>query len=209
MKSLFVSYYSIPAKRRTYIITVNQKVAVAHVLWAINPATLKDGLESDLVFSQHQLKKDFTKFSHHSVSLSDAFQLFDDGRREKGKAHGKDDKTGTGGNTPPCGTHNTKTASNSRNVMCIYGKRIKLMDTGTFSTIASNAPRRKGNTSRRSYRPTSQICPSQCNHIEDTSLPSPQYNIQLSTLTLPPLHRPLIVSPNCIHTPPEHLPYLK
>ena len=54
MQSLFVDYHSLLDRHGlTWIIEENQKLAVAHVLSAIRPVTLRERLTSDLSFS-HQ-----------------------------------------------------------------------------------------------------------------------------------------------------------
>lgn len=53
----------------------NQKVAVKHVLSAIKPKPLKERLESDVAFSQHALRKEFTGFLAHAIKLAEVFRL--------------------------------------------------------------------------------------------------------------------------------------
>lgn len=86
MQTLFADYHSLLAKQGVkWVISDNQKLAVAHVLAAIRPASLRERLESDLAFSHHALKKDFKKFLKHAVELSDAFQSVDNGPRRRPK----------------------------------------------------------------------------------------------------------------------------
>lgn len=84
MQDLFSSYHTILARNGLkWIIDDNQKVAVHHVLCAIRPQSLRERLESDLSFSHHHLKKDFTGFLKHSIRLAEAFQIVDSGPSNK------------------------------------------------------------------------------------------------------------------------------
>ena len=88
MQQLFVQYHTLLSTHGLiWIVTDNQKLAVGHVLSAVKPTALKERLESDLGFSQHQLKKDFKAFMAHAVKLSEAFQLVDSGRQRKRQQH--------------------------------------------------------------------------------------------------------------------------
>lgn len=78
MQDLISSYQTILHRNGLgWIEKSNQKVAVAHVLLAIRPTTLKDRLESDFAFCHHLLRKDFTGFLSRAIKLAEAFHLVD------------------------------------------------------------------------------------------------------------------------------------
>lgn len=84
MQDLFASYHTILVRNGLkWILEDNQKVAVYHVLGAIRPNSLRERLESDLSFSQHELKKDFKGFLRHAIRLAEAFQIVDAGPSHK------------------------------------------------------------------------------------------------------------------------------
>ena len=81
MQGLFISYTTLLRKSGlSWVLKENQKVAVQHVLSAINPTTLRTRLSEDLEFSQYNLRKDFRGFMNHAIKLAEAFQLLDSGR---------------------------------------------------------------------------------------------------------------------------------
>lgn len=78
MDSLFISYLShLRRNNLSWIAECNPKVALMHVLRAIKPKTLRERLESDLNFSQYELRKDFRGLMKHAVRLSEAFELLE------------------------------------------------------------------------------------------------------------------------------------
>lgn len=84
MENLFVDY--IVLLRRSGLSWVTKetpKTAVYHVLSAIKPDIVKNRLKSDLDFAYNSLRKDFKGFMRHSIKVSEAFQLVDNGPKTK------------------------------------------------------------------------------------------------------------------------------
>eukprot|EP00171_Calliarthron_tuberculosum_P004298 IDg4298t1 len=80
MKGLFIDYHTVLRKHGlNWILTVNQKVAVQHVISAIQPYKLRKRLENDIQLAHHDLRKDFNGFFKHAKKVSDAFALVDNG----------------------------------------------------------------------------------------------------------------------------------
>lgn len=78
MQDLFAQCQTIVCRNKlNWIIEDSQKVAVGHVLSAIQPSVLKERLTSDFAFSQHNLKKNFQGFLKYEIELAKAFQLVD------------------------------------------------------------------------------------------------------------------------------------
>lgn len=78
MQNLLASYHTIIARNGLkWIIKENQKVAVQHLLLAMQPLSLWDRPQSDLEHSHHALRKNFTCFQRHAIKLAEAFQIFD------------------------------------------------------------------------------------------------------------------------------------
>ena len=118
MQSLFLDYYCLLRRHGlSWVVTDNQKVAVAQVLFAVKPKSLRDWLESDIEFSHVECRKDFKAFLKHAVRVAEAFKLVDTGPKSKPKSDKKDHKH-RGGNkdtsrdSPP-GSSSTTTRSGS------------------------------------------------------------------------------------------------
>lgn len=72
MEDLYTSYHTLLARNGLkWIIKDNQPIAVRHVQSAIRPTILKDRLESDLSFCDHDLTKDFSGFMKHAGKLAE------------------------------------------------------------------------------------------------------------------------------------------
>lgn len=97
MQDLFARYRNI-LRRNGLNWIIHQKVAVGHVLSAMQPSVLKDRLTSDLSFSHHHLKKDFKGFLAHAIELANAFQLVDCGPRKMRPGNGIDHNIKCSGN---------------------------------------------------------------------------------------------------------------
>lgn len=79
-ESLFIAYHTLLRQHGlVWLSEENQNVVVQHALSAVNPKKLRSRLKSDLVFSKHHLKNDFSSFPKHAKTVSDAFQLVDSG----------------------------------------------------------------------------------------------------------------------------------
>lgn len=80
MELLFMNYTAILRRNGLkWVLQSNQKLAVQHVLSAIKPQALRKRLESDLEFAHSEVRKDFKKFMAHALSISDAFEIVDNG----------------------------------------------------------------------------------------------------------------------------------
>ena len=99
MESLFVAYHALlNIHSRACLLRANQKVAVLHVLSAVNPRSHKDGGKSDLKFAYNEYKKDFRKFISHAIRVSMDFQLVDNGPKNSNSCDGAKDGRKSRGN---------------------------------------------------------------------------------------------------------------
>ncbi|PXF46452.1 hypothetical protein BWQ96_03777 [Gracilariopsis chorda] len=80
IESLFISYHTLLRRHGlSWVLHSNEKIAVQHVLSSIKPKSLRLRIQSDLQLAHHNLKKDFKEFMDHCLTISDAFQLIDNG----------------------------------------------------------------------------------------------------------------------------------
>ncbi len=99
MQSLFIQYHTLLRKHGVQWVLVDaQKVAVQHVLSAIQPKSLQDRLRSDLEFAHYHLRKDFKGFVAHAIKLAEVFQLVDDGKPKENGNKSKSSKSKPGNN---------------------------------------------------------------------------------------------------------------
>lgn len=81
IQNLFVPYTTILRRSGlSWIVKDNRKVAVCHFLSAIRPSSLQSRLDSDVQFSNYDLRKNLQGFTQHAIKLSKAFQLVDSGK---------------------------------------------------------------------------------------------------------------------------------
>lgn len=86
MRGLFISYHSrLSKKGEKWIISENQKFAASDVLSTTRPDSLRERLESDFSFSQHELKTNFQHLFKQAVKLSEAFQIMDSVPKRRSK----------------------------------------------------------------------------------------------------------------------------
>lgn len=57
----------------------NKKIAVNHILSSVKPKQLRNRLESDLELTHISIRKEFNGFMKHALTVSDAFELNDNG----------------------------------------------------------------------------------------------------------------------------------
>ena len=82
LQALFVQYHCLLIKHvLKWILKGNQKLDVTHVPSKIRPLSLKDRLQSDLDFSHHETKRDFTDFLNHALKVSKALKIVESGQR--------------------------------------------------------------------------------------------------------------------------------
>lgn len=122
MESLVVSYHTLLRRHGlSWILKSNQKVAVMHVLSAVKPTSLRNRLQSDLDFAHHDLKENFKGFLSHSLKVSDAFQLVDQGPKQ-----GRKDTKGTKSGNRSGNNANKSSSSESPHTLKVtkYGRSL-------------------------------------------------------------------------------------
>lgn len=86
IKRFFVDYHSLFTNKGLNCKLNSQwqpKTAASHVLSAIKPMSFKEKVESNLLFSHHDLRKNFLMFLTHAVRILKALQLLEAGPRKR------------------------------------------------------------------------------------------------------------------------------
>ena len=90
---------------------------MGHVLSAVKPASLQRRLESDLEFTNHDLRKDFKGFMKHALKVSKEFQLVDNAPKQgkhssKWRTRSGSSSTRSGNSMSPTRDSSTKKSYN-------------------------------------------------------------------------------------------------